>query len=168
MLAETLRRAEHTTKRKKNTSHWNTTNLINISLSLTPHLLRPAHIYNSKQQSPNLRSCSATWRWASNARNTSRLWTLIKCKRKCSVYQVGCVCYVITSLWCTVNKTLNTKPFSDLNCRWLGHHQSLYRSNSSDPSYFTLFQFFYCCCRVCEPFIRNCLLPCGNAFYTPV
>jgi hypothetical protein len=37
----------------------------------------------------------------------SRIWTLIKCKWNWSVYQVGCVYYVITSLWCTVNKTLN-------------------------------------------------------------
>jgi hypothetical protein len=43
-----------------------------------------------------------------SARNISRLWTLIKCKCKWNVYQVGCVYYVITSLWCTVNKTLNS------------------------------------------------------------
>jgi hypothetical protein len=43
-------------------------------------------------------------RWASNARNMSRLWTSIKWWWMWSVYQVGCVYYVITSLWCTVNK----------------------------------------------------------------
>jgi hypothetical protein len=37
----------------------------------------------------------------------SRLWTLIKHKWKWGVYQVGCVYYVIISLWCTVKKTLN-------------------------------------------------------------
>jgi hypothetical protein len=51
--------------------------------------------HNSHQ---NLRSCSDSWRWASNARNMSRLWTSIKCKWKWIVYQVGCVYYVITSL----------------------------------------------------------------------
>jgi hypothetical protein len=73
------------------------------------HIPRPTHIYNCTQQPPNLRSCSVSWRWARNARNISRLWTLIKCKWKWkwSVYQVGCAYYVITSLWGTVNKTLN-------------------------------------------------------------
>jgi hypothetical protein len=73
------------------------------------NILRPSHIYNCTQYSPMLRSCSASWRWASNARNMSRHWTSIKCKWKWSVHQVGCVYYVITSLWCTVNKTLKTR-----------------------------------------------------------
>jgi hypothetical protein len=42
------------------------------------HSPRPTHIYNRTQYSPNLRSCSASWRWVSNARNMSRLWTSIK------------------------------------------------------------------------------------------
>jgi hypothetical protein len=71
------------------------------------HIPRPNHIYNRTQWSPNLRSCSASWRWASNSRNMLRLWSLIKCKWRWSVYrQVGCVYYVITSIWCTFNKTL--------------------------------------------------------------
>jgi hypothetical protein len=59
------------------------------------HITRQTHIYNCTKLSLNLRSCSASWRWASNARNMSRLWTLIKCKWKLSVYQVGYVYYVI-------------------------------------------------------------------------
>jgi hypothetical protein len=39
----------------------------------------------------------------------SRLWALIKCKWKWSVYQVGCVYCVIMSLWYTVNKALKTR-----------------------------------------------------------
>jgi hypothetical protein len=50
---------------------------------------------NELKLTPNLCSCSVSWRWASNARNMSRLWTLIKWKW--SVYQVGCVYYVIMS-----------------------------------------------------------------------
>jgi hypothetical protein len=42
------------------------------------HILRPGNIYNLTQQSPTLRLCSASWRWASNTRNMSRLWTSIK------------------------------------------------------------------------------------------
>jgi hypothetical protein len=40
-----------------------------------------------------LSSCSASWGWASNARNMSRHWTSIKCKWKWSVHQVACVYY---------------------------------------------------------------------------
>jgi hypothetical protein len=47
------------------------------------HILRPAHIYNHTQQSPTLRLCSATWGWASNPRNMSRLWTAVKWNVKC-------------------------------------------------------------------------------------
>jgi hypothetical protein len=76
------------------------------------HILRPTHIYNCTQYSPILRSCSASWRWVSNPRNMSRHWISIKCKWSWSVHQVGCVYYVITSLWCTVNKTLKMFIFS--------------------------------------------------------
>jgi hypothetical protein len=83
------------------------------------HILSQTHIYNSTQQSPNLRPCCASWRWASNTWNTSRIWTLMKCKWKWSVYQVGCVYYVITSLWCTVNKTLNiAEPVLEWEMFW--------------------------------------------------
>jgi hypothetical protein len=37
----------------------------------------------STQQSPTLRLCSASWGWASNAQNMSRLWTSKKSKEKC-------------------------------------------------------------------------------------
>jgi hypothetical protein len=47
-------------------------------------------------ESPKLHSCSVSWWWASNARNMSRHWTSIQCEWKWSVYQVGCVYYVIT------------------------------------------------------------------------
>jgi hypothetical protein len=67
---------------------------------INPHLKQHTVVTKSA-------SCSASWILASNARNMSRLWTLIKCKWKWSVYQVGCVYYVITTLWSTVNKTLN-------------------------------------------------------------
>jgi hypothetical protein len=77
----------------------------NVGRLQSSHILRPTHIYNCTQYSPNLRPCSASWRWPSNARNMSRHWTPIKCKLKWSVYQVGCVYYVITSQWRTVNKT---------------------------------------------------------------
>jgi hypothetical protein len=76
-----------------------------LSLSF---ILRPTHIYNCTQQPPILRPYSASWLWAGNARNMSRHWTSIKCKWKWSVHQVVCVYYVITSLWFTVSKTLNS------------------------------------------------------------
>jgi hypothetical protein len=38
---------------------------------------------------------TASWRWTSNVRNVSSLWTLIRCKWKWIAYQVGCVYYVI-------------------------------------------------------------------------
>jgi hypothetical protein len=75
------------------------------------HTPRPPHIYNcyNTQHSPNLSPCSASWRWASDARNMSRHWTSTKCKWKWSVCRVSCVYYLITSLWCTVNRTLTFK-----------------------------------------------------------
>jgi hypothetical protein len=60
----------------------------------------------------NLRSSSVSWRWASNARNMSRLWTLIKCKWKWRVYQVGCVYYVIISLWLHGQQNIKKKSVS--------------------------------------------------------
>jgi hypothetical protein len=74
----------------------------------------------------NCVSDSASWRWASNARKMSRHWNSIKRKWKWSVHQVGWVYYVITSLWCTVNRTLNASVCPQLQVtfgltnKWFG------------------------------------------------
>jgi hypothetical protein len=64
------------------------------------HILRPAHIYNRTQQSPTLRLCSASWGWASNTRNMSKLWTSIK-------WKVTCVsnwyCLLRKKQWCVAH-----------------------------------------------------------------
>jgi hypothetical protein len=67
----------------------NTKHVSGYGKTASSHILRQTHIYNCTQQSPNLRSCSASWRWASNARNMTRHWTSIKWKWKWSVHQVG-------------------------------------------------------------------------------
>jgi hypothetical protein len=63
--------------------HYTDTELVAIvcgcSCGLVPgHGKRPPHIYHCTQQPPILRSCNASWGWASNARNTPRHWTSIK------------------------------------------------------------------------------------------
>jgi hypothetical protein len=76
-------------------------------------------------------SCSASWRWASNARNVSRFLSLIKCKWKWSVYQVVCVYYVITPInkihWkgVTVGYQITYFCVTSIRSRW----QALYNNH---------------------------------------
>jgi hypothetical protein len=44
------------------------------------HIPWTFYIYNSTLHPPKLCACSASWGWASEARNMSRLWVLIKWK----------------------------------------------------------------------------------------
>jgi hypothetical protein len=61
------------------------------------------YVYNSTLHPPKLCSCSASWGWASDARNMSRIWVLIKWKWLWSV-----------SSWCVF---LNCNVFvTELNC----------------------------------------------------
>jgi hypothetical protein len=73
-------------------------------------------IIYSKLHPPKLCSCSASWGWASDARNMSRLWVLIKWKWLWSVLNW---CVLLNYTMMQVNKTLqiNFKYF-DRNGKW--------------------------------------------------
>jgi hypothetical protein len=53
----------------------------------------------STQQSPTLRLCSASWGWANNVRNMSRLWTSIKWKVKCVSSWYGLLRNYVTMIY---------------------------------------------------------------------
>jgi hypothetical protein len=72
--------------------------------------------------------------------NMSTLWTLIKCKWKWSVYQVGSVYYKIMSLWCTVNKTLKYNGSFSRDHSWHTHWWSRMLSIQ------VLWKVLVCCC----------------------